>query len=354
MPPFEEYIEEIRELWQTKWISNSGAKHKSFRTRLSETLDAKNISLFSNGHMALEVAIGAFEFPQGGEVITTAYTFCSTTHCIVRNNLTPVFCDINENDLTINAEEIKRHITEKTVAIVATHVYGLVCNIKEIEKIARQYNLKVIYDAAHAFGVTVGGKGIANWGDACMFSCHATKVFNTVEGGITVFNDDTVYSKIESLINFGFNGPEVVRFIGPNARMNEFAAAMGLCNLRHFDEELAKRKRVADRYNERLSDIKGIRLLQAQPNVTQNHSYYIAFFDGYSKSRDEIQKELSQDNIFARKYFYPMITKLDCYRKYAHIQIPITKKASDTVLALPMYADLTVDDVDMICDIILR
>ena len=355
MPPFEEYVEEIRGLWETKWLSNRGDKHKQLETKLAERLDAKNISLFANGHVALEVAINAFGFPKGGEVITTAYTHCSTTHSIVRNNIVPVFCDINENDLSINTEEIKRHITEKTVAIVATHVYGLICNVTEIEKIASQYNLKVIYDAAHAFGVTVNGKGVANWGNASMFSCHATKVFNTIEGGITVFNDDRVFGKIESLINFGFNGPEDVQFVSTNARMNEFEAAMGLCNLRHFDEEVAKRKRVADRYDERLSGITGIRLLQPQPGVSQNHSYYIAFFDGYKKNRDKIQEELKLGNIFARKYFYPMITELHCYQnQYAHVRVPVAKRAADTVISLPMYADLTVDEVDEICDIILK
>lgn len=355
MPPFEEYINEIKKLWDNRWLSNRGTIHKQLESELSNLLGVKNVSLFANGHVALEVAINAYAFENGSEVITTPYTHCSTTHSIVRNNLKPVFCDINESDLTINPDLIEELITEQTVAIVATHVYGLICDVEKIEKIAHKHNLKVIYDAAHAFNVKYKGLGIANYGNASMFSTHATKVFQTIEGGITVFNDENIFAIIDNLTNFGFVGPEKVEFISTNARMNEFEAAMGICNLRHFETENAKRKLVNDKYIEKLSNIKGIRLLQPQNNVTQNYSYFIAFFDGYRKTRNQVESELKAENIFARKYFYPIIPELGCYQSmYPNNNTPIAKRAADTVLSLPMYADLSIEDVERICRIITQ
>lgn len=354
MPPFEEYVEEIKQLWESRWLSNRGSIHKNFEVELSKKLDAKNIALFANGHVALEVTIDAYCFKKGSEVITTPYTHCSTTHSIVRNGLTPVFCDVNENDFTINADLIEKHITENTVAIVATHVYGLICDVEKIETIAKKHSLKVIYDAAHAFGITYKGKGIANYGDASMFSTHATKVFQTIEGGITVFNDDNIFRKIDNLTNFGFVGPESVDYISTNARMNEFEAAMGVCNLRYFDEEVEKRKKVADKYIEILSGVKGIKLLQPQKDTSQNYSYFVAFFDGYKKNRDEVQHQLQEHQIFARKYFYPIVPDLNCYKDiYPDNNTPVAKHAAETVLSLPMYADLSLDNVERICKIIL-
>lgn len=355
MPPFEEYVEEIKQLWETRWLSNRGAIHKTLETELSQRLDAKNVALFANGHVALEVAIDAYNFKEGSEVITTPYTHCSTTHSIVRNRLKPVFCDINDTDFTIDANQIENYISEKTVAIVATHVYGLICDVEKIDKIAKKHNLKVIYDAAHAFDVKFKGIGIANFGNASMFSTHATKVFQTIEGGITVFNDNEIYKKIDNLTNFGFVGPESVDYISTNARMNEFEAAMGVCNLRHHADEIAKRKNVYEKYTEMLSGVKGIRLLEKQKGVTQNYSYFIAFFDSYKKNRNEIQEDLQKHNIFARKYFYPIIPDLNCYKdQYADIQTPLAKRAADNVLSLPLYADLAINDVERICKIILE
>ena len=324
MPSLEEYVEKIKVLWDNRWLSNRGVIHKEFEEMLKERMKVDYLSLFANGHVALEVAIDAMQFPKGSEVITTPYTHCSTTHSIVRNGLIPVFCDVNDVDYTIDVSQIEKYINEKTVAIVATHVYGVLCDVEGIQKIA-------------------------------MFSCHATKVFHTIEGGITVFRDPSVHEKLESLINFGFNGPEHVQYISTNARMNEYEAAMGVCNLRHFDEEVAKRKIAADRYDERLSGIKGIHMIAPQKGVTRNYAYYSVFFDGYKYNRNEIQENLSKHNIFARKYFYPIIPELECYQSmFQGIEMPVAKHASETVLALPMYADLTVEDVDRICDIILK
>lgn len=354
MPTYEEYCEEIRELWDSRWLSNRGAKHKQFELELQEYLDISNVALFANGHVALEVSIDAFNLK--GEVITTPYTHCSTTHSIARNGLVPVFCDVNDKDFTIDAEKIEELITEKTCAIVATHVYGYVCDVKAIEKIAKKHNLKVIYDAAHAFGVTIDGKGVANYGDASMFSCHATKVFHTIEGGITAFNDKDAFSKIDHLTNFGFTSHESVAYVSTNARMNEFEAAMGICNLRHINAEIAKRKAVVERYEERLSGVDGIKLITPQKGVTQNYSYFPIFFDGYKYSRNEIQEILAKDNIFARKYFYPLTNELECYADdygFYTEKTPVAKWAAEHVLTLPLYADMTVEDVDRICDIIL-
>lgn len=355
MPAYEEYCEEIKGLWESRWLSNRGSKHKQFEAELQQYLDISNLYLFANGHMALEVSINAFDLK--GEVITTPYTFCSTTHSIVRNGLVPVFCDVNDRDFTIDAAKIEDLITDKTCAIVATHVYGYVCDVKAIEKIAKKHNLKVIYDAAHAFGVTIDGKSVSNYGDASMFSCHATKVFHTIEGGITAFNDNNAFSKIAQLTNFGITSPESVAYVGTNARMNEFEAAMGICNLRHINDEIAKRKIVSDKYVERLSGIEGIKLIAPQQGVTRNYSYFPVFFDGYKYNRNEVQEILAKDNIFARKYFYPLTNELECYADnygFYTEKTLVAKWAAEHVLALPLYADMIVEDVDRICDIILK
>lgn len=355
MPTYEEYCEEIKGLWESRWLSNRGAEHRKFEEALQKYLKTEHVALFANGHVALEVAIDAFGLK--GEVITTPYTHCSTTHSIVRNGLTPVFCDVNDRDFTIDAEQIEKYITDKTCAIVATHVYGCACDVKAIDAIAKKYNLKVIYDAAHAFGVTVDGVGIANFGDAAMFSCHATKVFHTIEGGITAFNDEEIFKKVDQLTNFGFISHEEVAYVSTNARMNEFEAAMGLCNLRHIDDEIAKRAKAAERYRERLGNVKGISLIAPQAGVTENFSYFPVFFDGYKLNRNEVQEKLAKEDVFARKYFYPLTSELQCYAEQYGASVentPVAKRAAETVLTLPMYADLTVEDADRICDIILK
>ena len=354
MPPFEEYVDEIRKLWDNRWLSNRGVIHKDFEKLLSETMGVEYPFLFANGHVALEVSIDALGLPKGGEVITTPYTHCSTTHSIVRNGLVPVFCDVNDVDYTIDVNQIEKYITEKTVAICAVHVYGNLCDVDAIDAIAKKHNLKVIYDAAHAFGVKRNGVDVAIFGDISMFSCHATKVFHTIEGGITVFKDKEIYDKINILVNFGFNGPEDVIYVSTNARMNEYEAAMGICNLRHFEEEVAKRKVANDKYIELLSGVKGIKFIEPQPGVTPNYAYLPVFFDGYKYTRNEVQQRLAEHNIFARKYFYPIIPELSCYKEeFKNINMPVSKHASDVVLTLPMFADLTTEDVERICSIIL-
>ena len=270
MPSIEEYIDEIRSIWDSHWMTNMGVKHNELEVKLKEYLEIDEISLFSNGHMALELVLQAMNLK--GEVITTPFTFASTTHAIVRNGLTPVFCDINENDYTIDVNKIEELITDKTCAIVPVHVYGNICNIEEIERLAKKYDLKVIYDAAHTFGVKYNGKGIGSYGDASIFSFHATKVFNTIEGGAVCFNDKELGKKLYQLKNFGIKSETVVDGIGANAKMNEFQAAMGICNLRHVDNEIEKRRRVVERYRENLISVDGIKLCKSQEGVDSNYS----------------------------------------------------------------------------------
>ena len=354
MPTMEEYIEEIKELWDSHWLTNMGVKYKELESNLKEYLDVDGISLFSNGHMALELAIQAMNLT--GEVITTPFTFASTTHAIVRNGLTPVFCDINPEDYTMDVEKLESLITDKTSAIVPVHVYGSVCNVEEIDRIAKKHGLKVIYDAAHTFGVKYKNKGIGSFGDASMFSFHATKVYNSIEGGAVCFKNEEYGLDLYRLKNFGIRSEEVVDSVGANAKMNEFQAAMGICNLRHVDDEIEKRRKVHERYMDKLSGVEGIQLLKKQEHVKQNYAYFPVVFDEeiFGASRNEVYDKLKENDICARKYFYPLTNAYDCYRgKYDVNETPVALRISKRVLTLPMYADLSMEDVDRICDVVL-
>lgn len=352
MPSYEEFIEEIKPIWETAWMTNMGEFHDRLKEQLKAYLKAKNLLLFVNGHMALEMALQAMNL--SGEVITTPFSFASTTHAIMRNNLTPVFCDIKEDDYTIDADRIEELITDKTTAILPVHVYGNVCDVETIERIAKKHNLKVIYDAAHAFGVEVNGRGIGTFGDASMFSFHATKVFNTIEGGAVTFQDPSLEVLLNYLKNFGITGKESVEYVGGNAKMNEFQAVMGICNLRHVEENIEKRRLITEHYKKRLSGIPGIRLNQEKEGILPNYAYFPVAFDGFSMTRNEVYERLASHHIFARKYFYPLITDFDCYREqFQGVSLPCAKKAADSVLTLPLYADLSISDADRICDIIL-
>lgn len=349
MPSYEEYIEEIKDLWESKWLTNNGSKHLKLEEELKQYLQTNNIVLYTNGHLALEDTLRALNLT--GEVITTPFTFASTTHAIVRNGLTPIFSDINPNNYTIQLENLESLITEKTTAILPVHVYGNICDVEEINRIAQKYNLKVIYDAAHAFGVTLHGQSVANFGHASMFSFHATKVFNTIEGGTVTFKDPELKQVLECYKNFGINGPDTIEYIGGNAKMNEFQAAMGLCNLRYIDADIQKRKKVFERYLEQLSDIRGIKLPEIQNGVQSNYAYFPVVFE--TVSRDSIEIQLRKHNIFSRKYFYPLTSKYQCYENtFNTFETPIAQYVSERVLTLPLYAELSVGDVDRICSII--
>ena len=355
MPPYEEYIREIRDMWDSCWLTHTGPKHQALEKGLCEYLEAENIALFANGHLALELTINALGLT--GEIITTPFTFASTTQAIVRNGLTPVFCDINEEDYTIDVSKIEALITQKTSAIMPVHVYGNVCDVYALDAIARKHNLKVIYDAAHTFGVKIGDKAVGNFGDISMFSFHATKVFHTVEGGGLTYIDRSLSPLFAKLRQFGMVGQESVPSIGTNAKMTEMHAAMGLCNLRHIDEELAKRGKVMNRYRELLSGVKGIKLCNLQKNVKPNYAYFPVLFnkEEFGMDRDEVSNHLAENNIYARKYFYPLTSSFEVYQEMFDIQnTPIAKKIADNILTLPLYADLAIEDVDRICNVILK
>lgn len=355
MPSFEEYCEEIRDLWDSRWLTNMGAKHRQLEQELKTYLQAPNVALYTNGHLALEHVIRAMDFPAGSEVITTPFTFVSTTHAITNNGLIPVFCDINDRDYTMDTEKIEALITEKTVAIVPVHVYGNICDVEGIDRIAQRHGLKVIYDAAHAFCVRYQGISSANFGDAAMFSFHATKVFNTIEGGAVSFREPELLEKLNDMKNFGLHGQEDCLYVGGNAKMNEFQAAMGICNLRHLEGQILSRKAAAEQYRKRLSHVPGIRLCQPQTDVESNYSYFPVVFDGYACTRDEIFCKLDEHGITARKYFYPLTSSFACYRELVSSgDTPVAEYIAARVLTLPLYADLTLQQVDRICDIILE
>ncbi len=356
MPDYEEYCEEIKDLWDSHWLTNMGVKHRQLQSELEKYLDVAHVTLYTNGHLALENVLAAFNFSKSSEVITTPFTFASTTHAIVRNGLVPVFCDINDTDYTIDTTKIEGLITDKTVAIVPVHVYGNICNVEEIKRIADKHNLKVIYDAAHAFGVKYKGESAARFGDASMYSFHATKVFNTIEGGAVSFSDDSLVQVLNDLKNFGIRGAEECAYIGSNAKMNEFQSAMGLCNLRHIEREIQKRKAVVERYKQRLSSVDGIKLCQKQDDVEPNYAYFPVLFDGYKYSRDDVHKLLGEHGIVARKYFYPLTNCFTCYKDYEFFGgrgTPNALYVAERILTLPLYADLDLNDVDRICDLIL-
>lgn len=354
MPPFEEYIEEIRKLWDSRWLTNSGVKHQKLEKELMDYLEVPHISFYSNGHLALETILHALHLK--GEVITTPFTYASTTQAIVRCGLTPVFCDVEPEWYTMDADKIEALITEKTCAILPVHVYGNVCQDMKIEAVAKKYHLKVIYDAAHAFGVRYKGKGIGNLGDAAMFSFHATKVFHTIEGGAVSYQYDSLRRDMEALKMFGMYGKEDAELIGSNAKMTEFQAAMGLCNLRHVDQWIGERRAVVMRYRERLSGVKGLRLCPEQECVESNYAYFPVYFDAaeFGMDRNEVLEKLAKENIFARKYFYPLTSEFSVYQGRFLIQkTPVAFDASRHVLTLPLYSELSVEDVDRICDVIV-
>ena len=355
MPSMEEYIEEIRSIWDSHWLTNMGEKHKALQAELQKYMGVPAVELLTNGHMALELSLQAMNLQ--GEVITTPFTFASTTHAIVRNGLEPVFCDIDPETYTMDVTQIERLITDRTCAILPVHVYGNVCNIEEIERIAHKYGLKVLYDAAHTFGETYKGQGIGNFGDASCFSFHATKVFNTIEGGAVCYRDPDMGRRLYELKNFGIHGPEEVDAVGANAKMNEFCAAMGLCNLRHVDEEIAKRRAVVERYREHLEGVDGLRLNAQQPEVRSNYAYFPVVFDEnlFGASRNEVMDALAQNGIGARKYFYPLTNTFECFHgKYDVDATPVALHVAKRVLTLPLYADLSMEDVDRICEIVLE
>ena len=356
MPPFEEYVEEIRPLWESRWLTNMGEKHCQLEQQLAEKLGAGRVSLFTNGHMALELLLQAMGLE--GEVLTTPFTFVSTTHAICRAGLTPVFCDVKESDGTLDPAKLEEHITPRTCAILPVHVYGNLCDTEAIDAIAKKHGLKVIYDAAHAFGVEKNGRKAGSFGDASMFSFHATKVFHTIEGGGVCCDDPEVHETLDHLRDFGSQDAEHVGYVAPNAKMNEFCAAMGLCNLRHLDQAIAARRAAVEQYRKRLGGVPGLRLLLAEgEGLTSNYAYMPVTFDEavFGESRDEVMSRLAAEGIGARKYFYPLVSDYACYRETYHSsETPVARHLASQVLTLPLFEELGADGADEICDVILK
>lgn len=353
MPDFDEYCAEIRDLWDSRWLTNMGAKHRKLEEELKNYLEAKNLLLFTNGHLALEAILRAMDLK--GEVITTPFTFPSTTNAIVRCGLRPVFCDIKESDCTIDPEEIEKLITPDTCAILPVHVYGNICDNDALERIAKKHNLKLIYDAAHAFGVFHKDTPVSQMGDASMYSLHATKVFHTIEGGAVTFRDEALKARLLQEKNFGYGGEDLVLSIGGNAKMNEFQAAMGLCNLRHIEDNHTQRERVIRKYLEELKDIEGLRCWEPISGYESNYSYFPIAIDPerFGATRDDVRNALAAENINARRYFYPAINEIPSFRDYRSGPTPIAHKMSHNVLTLPMYTELSNEDISRIARIII-
>lgn len=352
MPSYEEYCEEIKSIWDTVHLTNMGPIHNKLKAQIKEYLKVENAESFVNGHLALYCALKALGLH--GEIITTPFTFASTTNAILQAGCQPVYCDV-KSDYTIDETKIEALITEKTTAILGVHVYGNICNVEKIQSVADKHGLKVIYDAAHAFGVEYKDKGIGAYGDVSMFSFHATKVFHTIEGGCLTYKDESLTKKITEQRNFGVCGEELECF-GTNAKMNEFQAAMGICNLRHIDDELILRHTVFDRYNKQLDGINGITLLPVVAGIKQNYAYYPILIDSekFGMNRDKLIEKLADHEIHARKYFYPLVSENNEFGTDFSDLTPMAKYYSRNIICLPMYAHLALEDVDRICNIILK
>lgn len=355
LPPLEKLIPYLEKIWDNHILTNNGPFHNEFEQTLAEYLGVKYVSLFSNGTLALMTALQTLNIT--GEVITTPFSFVATTHALWWNNIKPIFVDIEPKTFNLNPDKIERAITSKTTAILPVHVYGNPCNIERIKRIAERHKLKVIYDAAHAFGVRIGGTSVANFGDLSVLSFHATKVFNTFEGGAIICHDEGTKNKIDQLKNFGIIDETIVVSLGVNAKMNEFQAALGLLQLKYIDEEIGIRKLITKTYRAALGDISGITFILDQPEVKHNYAYFPILINAkkFGKTRDEVYEELKANKVFSRRYFYPLISQFPMY-SYLESSMPgnlkVAEKVTTEVLCLPIYPDLDISDVSYICEII--
>ncbi len=351
LPPLDEFVPYLQKIWDNKWLTNNGEMHQELEKQLAEYLGVEYISLFSNGTLALITALQALNV--AGEVITTPYSFVATSHSIWWNKTTPVFVDVEPQFFNIDVSKIEAAITEKTTAIMPVHVYGNPCDVDAIQKIADKYHLKVIYDAAHAFGVRKEGNSILNYGDLSVLSFHATKVFSTIEGGAVICHSEEMKHHIDNLKNFGFRGETTVEEPGINAKLNEVQAAYGLLNLRYIDEAIAKRKKIVELYKILLRDVRGISFLPDQENVISNYAYFPIFVNEaeYGMSRDALYNKLREHNILGRRYFYPLISSFEPYRNYPSASVenlPVANKIAKQVICMPLYPELSVCEVEKI------
>ena len=357
MPPLEEYVQYLEKIWANKWLTNEGEFHKELEKSLCEYLGVEYISLFANGTLALVTALQALRIT--GEVITTPYSFVATSHALHWNGITPVFCDIDPNYFNLDPKKIEAAITPRTTAILPVHVYGNPCAIEEIQRVADIYGLKVIYDAAHSFGVKVNNQSILNYGDLSILSFHATKVLTTFEGGAIISKSAAMKKRIDYLKNFGFADELTVVGHGINGKMNEVEAAMGLLQLKYFDSNTRKRKIIADFYREKLKNTPGFKCLNDIPGVRHNYSYFPVLIDKkkFGMDRDDVYSLLKSGNIFVRKYFYPLISNFSAYNGLSSASatnLLVAEKISKNVLCLPIYPDLDTLDFDRIISVLLK
>ncbi len=355
LPSLEEMIGQLKEIWASQCLTNGGPKHAQLEEKLKELLQVPQLSLFNNGTVALMVACQSLRLT--GEVITTPFTFPATPHALTWNKIRPVFCDIDPHTLTLDADRLEERITAKTTAILGVHVYGVPCDVDKIQAVADRYGLRVLYDAAHAFGVTIDKQGIGTFGDISMFSFHATKLFHTAEGGALTFNDPSLKRRIDLLKNFGINGEEEVLESGINGKMNELQAALGLLVTRSLNEEYSRRDKIIRLYQEQLSGIAGIRLVSPAANIRNNYQYCVIRIDEsmFGKSRDELHTFLRGYNVHTRKYFYPLCSDYPCYQNLSSNNsntLPVAHQVVQEVLCLPLYGDLPLRDVEKICALI--
>ncbi len=357
LPDLGEFNELLRQIWDSKWITNNGQFHQRLEKELAEYLGVPYISLFTNGTLPLLTALQALRIT--GEVITTPYSFVATTHSIWWNGCKPVFVDIDPKTGNMDPDKIEAAITPKTTAIMPVHVYGKPCDTKRIQEIADRYGLKVIYDAAHAFGVKVDGESVLNAGDLSTLSFHATKVFNTIEGGAMVMHDEATKKRIDYLKNFGFAGETTVVGPGINSKMDEMRSAYGLLNLRQVDAAIEARHKVAVRYRDALRGVKGISFFDDMPGVRHNYSYFPVFVDAeeYGMTRDELYSKMKAANVLGRRYFYPLISEFSTYRGLESAKpenLPNAHRMADSVICLPMHHALSDEDVDRVLELVVR
>lgn len=357
LPSLEEFNEMLKQIWDSKWITNNGQFHRQLEKELADYLRVPYISLFTNGTLPLITALQALRIT--GEVITTPYSFVATTHSLWWNGIKPVFVDVDPSNCGLDPAKIEAAITPKTTAIMPVHCYGKPCDTKAIQEIADKYGLRVIYDAAHAFGVEVNGESILNAGDMSTLSFHATKVYNTIEGGALVMHDEQTKKRIDYLKNFGFANETTVVAPGINSKMDEIRAAYGILNLRLVNASIDARQKVATRYREALRDVEGITFFDDMPGVRHNYSYFPIFIDAekFGKTRDELYFEMKEANVLGRRYFYPLISEFSTYRSLhssSRENLPNAYKLADTVLCLPMHHELDDNDIDRILSLIIR
>lgn len=351
LPELSEFIPYLEQIWNNKILTNGGPLHQQLEKALCDYLGVDHISLFNNGTIALVTALQALDLKEG-EVITTPYTFVATAHSIIWNKLTPVFVDIDSNTSNIDPEKVEQAITEKTVAIMPVHCYGIPCDVDRLQTIADKYQLKLIYDAAHAFGVKYQGQSLLNYGDVSVISFHATKVFNTFEGGAIICHSADMKQRIDRLKNFGIVSETVIEDVALNGKLSEVHAALGLLQLKSIDETLLARKKIDQLYRECLADVEGISCIERAMTDMDNYAYFpIIITQPYPLSRDELFEKFKANNIFARKYFYPIMTQFEVYQDYSS-ETPLAQQMSENVLCLPMYPNLSVNECNLIVDVI--